>query len=302
MSSLVVGGVPIPVAPGGISRDRLDGVDRARAFDQTYRASVTGNPKRDFIFSTPPIARQTADFIENVLSVVTAQTCSGDVIGGASNSFVRSEEFDNASWTKDGTTVTANAAAAPNGTTTADRIVDTATGASHGVIQAPGALTANTNQVSSVYAFPGERTWLFVQTVDKAGTVRNSWVNLSTGALGTVNAGHTITATSLAPLANGWYRITCLWNSGAGGTTPLVAFYMATADNTTTYAGDITKGFYLWGAQHNKDVSVVTSYTPTTTAAVSNLSISACSEITGWHPVRLSTGHSVILDFALREV
>lgn len=83
MPVLVVGGVTIKVAPGGVSRDRLDNVDRARAFDNTYRASQSGTVKRDFHFSTPPIPRATADTYEATLGVVTAQTCSGDILGAS---------------------------------------------------------------------------------------------------------------------------------------------------------------------------------------------------------------------------
>lgn len=81
MPALVVGGVAISIAPGGVKRDRNDAVDRRRAFDNTYRASSTGNPKHDFHFSTPPIPRATSDTYETTLATVTAQTCSGDILG-----------------------------------------------------------------------------------------------------------------------------------------------------------------------------------------------------------------------------
>lgn len=106
MIGLVVGGVTIPIAAPGVSRDRLDGVDRARAFDQTYRASQTGNPKREFHFSTPPITRDHADFYEDILGRVSAQVCSGDIIGGGGNQYLWSEDFTNAVWVKTTMTVT----------------------------------------------------------------------------------------------------------------------------------------------------------------------------------------------------
>lgn len=108
MSSLVVGGVVIPVAANGIRRDRLDGVDRARAFDQTYRASVTGNPKRDFFFSSKPVTRGQADYYESILGIVTAQLCSGDIIGN--NQLLWADVFSNAAWTKFNASITGNIA------------------------------------------------------------------------------------------------------------------------------------------------------------------------------------------------
>lgn len=108
MAGVIVGGVTIPVAPSGISRNRLDAVDRARAFDNTYRASATGTAKRDFVFSTPPLLRGAADYYEGILSVVTAQSCYGDVLGN--NQLLWSNDFTNALWVKTTITVTPNIA------------------------------------------------------------------------------------------------------------------------------------------------------------------------------------------------
>lgn len=298
MPSLVIGNVTIPVAPGGISRDRLDGVDRARAFDQTYRASVTGNPKREFHFSTPPISRNLADLYEGVLSTVTAQVCSGDILGGSRNGLTRSEEFDNAAWTKTNVTITPNIVFGQDGTLSGDKIVEAATTTTHVLGQSTPALTANTAQATSVYAAAGERTWMMVQSYDKAGVAKQSWVDLSTGVAGTTAAGHTLVIT---PALLGWYRIELRWNSASGGTAPEVGFFVASADNTSVYLGDITKGIYLWGAQHDTDRATASSYAKTTTAVVDTISPSCCTEITGWTPVRLATGHSVVLDFVLHE-
>lgn len=104
MSSLTVGGVAIKISGSGISRPRLDGVDRARAFDLTYRASVTGTPKRDWIFSTPPVTRGQIDYYESILGVVTAQLCSGDVLGN--NQLIQADDLSNAVWTKFNASVT----------------------------------------------------------------------------------------------------------------------------------------------------------------------------------------------------
>lgn len=302
MPSLSVGGVTIPVAPGGISRDRLDGVDRARAFDQTYRASVTGNPKREFHFSTPPVTRSLADFYETVLSVVSARNCSGDIIGGSTNLLTWSEDFSNAAWTKGNTTITPAATTAPDTLLTGQKLVETAVTDVHYVTREITGLGTSTAQATSVFAIAGERTWMMIQTFDKAGAVfRKSWVNLATGVSGVTDGGHTVVIAPYVASFGTWYRITVLWNSGTGATTPSIAFFVATADNVSSYAGDITKGIYLWGAQH-EEAAASTAYVKTTSASVLGLSPSCCSEVLGWQPVRTGSGHSVILDFALHEV
>lgn len=298
-SPLIVGGVVIPVQPTGIQRDRLDATDRTRAFDNTYRVASTGNVKREFRFSTTPILRQRLDFYEAVLANTAPQVCSGDIIGGSRNGLTRSEEFDNVgAWTKTGVTVTANLVPALDGTLSADRIVETATTSTHVISRTTPALAANTAQATSVFAAQGERTFMYMQSFDKAGVTKRSWINLATGVAGTTAAGHTVVIEAW-PL--GWYRCEMLWNSGTGATAPEIAFGIATADNVTTYLGDITKGIYLWGAQHDTDLAASTSYVKTTTAGVDTTSISACAEITGWSPVRLNSGHAVVLDFVLHE-
>lgn len=80
MSSLVVGGVVIPVAFSSPSGDLFESVDRASAFDNTYRVSQTGGTRRAWTLTTKPVPKATSDTYRSQLAVVTAQLCSGDVI------------------------------------------------------------------------------------------------------------------------------------------------------------------------------------------------------------------------------
>lgn len=80
MAGVTVGGMTIMVSPDSVSRPRDDGADRRRAFDNTYRVSQVGGAARDFVFSTPPVLRATADIYEAQLSIFASQMCSGDVI------------------------------------------------------------------------------------------------------------------------------------------------------------------------------------------------------------------------------
>lgn len=304
MPALVVGGVTIPVAPEGISRDRLDWVDRARAFDGTYRASSTGNSKREWTFSTPPIARQLWDFYEGILSPVTAQTCSGDVIGGSSNLLLRSEEFDNSGvWTIQNTTIGANTGAAPDGTVTADKLQETTATGPHAVYQPTAGLINSTVYVFSVYIRQQERSWALIAINGKDAVTRGMYFNFpipSGGVVGTVVGGAAGAIQIIDPVL-GHYRVYVSGTVGTGGSTPAPVVYAATADNVNSYTGVAGNGFHLWGAQLEVG-TVPTSYVKTTSVAVSTLSISACSEITGWTPVRTASGHSVVGQFTLHEV
>lgn len=255
-------------------------MDRARAFDGTYRASSTGNPKRDFIFTTPPITRQNADLYEYLLSALPTLSCSGDILGWSANMLTFPDDFSNAAWSKQNTTVTPNNTSLVQGSPfTVDVILETVAVGTHGVYRTAPTIAANTLQNTSVFVAPNSRGWAMIQTFDKAGTVRQSWINLTTGALGTVNGGHTITVDTIP----GFFQISVTWNSGTGGTTPEIAFFVTTADGVTSYAGDITKGFYLGGARH------------------AEAAVICCPEITGWIPVKTADGHRVVLSFTLHE-
>lgn len=186
--------------------------------------------------------------------------------GARTNNLSKAQEFDDAAWDKGGATVSANATPAPDGTTTADRLEeDNAAGALHFTRRSALTTTASTDQAISVYVARDTRSWVRMATVDRAGTLRNSWINLVTGALGTVNSGHTIRVTTLANL---WFRIEVVFNSGIGANQVDWYILLATADGVETYDGVAGNGVYLWGAQHEQDVSFATSYIPTTTAAV----------------------------------
>lgn len=179
------------------------------------------------------------------------------------NSLTYSQEIDNAAWTKSNATVTANAILAPDGTLTADKVAEDTATSTHYVGRTGIAATASTQQAISFFAKPAERDWVWVQTSDKAGTAANSWINVRTGATGTVAASHTIRTVSFG---DGWYRVEITMDSGVGAGT--MAFYPAsvTDNNVTSFAGTSGYGFYLWGAQFEVDGSYVTSYIPTTSA------------------------------------
>lgn len=186
--------------------------------------------------------------------------------GQRANGWTYSEQIDNAAWSKTAVTVTANAALAPDGTTTADKLVEDAVTNVHRISRATGTITDNTSQSAAFYAKAAERGWLCILTVNKASTAELSWVNLSTGAVGAQAAGHAI---RVLDAGNGWWRIACTFDSGTGASTPTVYLEIATGDNASrSYAGDGVSGLYLWGLQFEADAPFASSYIPTTASAV----------------------------------
>jgi hypothetical protein len=174
------------------------------------------------------------------------------------NLLLQSQTFDNAYWTKTNITVTANSTTAPDGTTTAESILETATTGQHQVFRS-AVITSSNTHVRSVFAKPNGRNWLAIY-----GGAGRSFFDLQNGVTGTVEAGYTA---SMIDAGNGWYRCILI---GPAGTTSYAGLYnIADADNSISYAGDITKGLFIWGAQFEQR-SAVTAYTPTTTQPITN--------------------------------
>ena len=153
------------------------------------------------------------------------------------NVLLRSNEFDNASWTLTNTTISANAATAPDGTTTADKIVATAANAQHRADQT--AVNSAGTACFSVFLKAAEYGFATIRIGAFGGIV-----DLSSGSVSGVSVGYTMTATALA---NGWYRCVLIGAAALNDTVRI------NAQNATgfalSFAGDGTSGILAWGAQ-----------------------------------------------------
>jgi hypothetical protein len=199
------------------------------------------------------------------------------------NLLTYSEQFDNAAWTLAFATVTANAITAPDGTTTADKLVEDATAASvHRASQNP-TVTAVPNAFT-IYAKAAERSW--VQLRDASATV-GVWFDLTNGVVGTANAGIT---GSIQSVGNGWYRCTAIRTPSAGAITFAVS--IANADASNAYNGVAGNGIYIWGAQLEAG-AFATSYIPTVASQVTRAA-DQISILTSAFPYSATAGTMVV--------
>ena len=89
-----------------------------------------------------------------------ALTCKGLLIEETRSNIVNySDDFANAAWLKLNATITSNAITAPDGTNTADKLVDTVADNVHVVYRSPTVVDGAVYTLS-VYAKAAERNWL----------------------------------------------------------------------------------------------------------------------------------------------
>ena len=167
---------------------------------------------------------------------------------------------------KGSSTVQANATEAPDGTSTADELVEGSGGGFHHVAQDLPSLSDDSPQAVSIFAKASGRDWLFIRTLSKAGSSGSTFFNLDTGVVGTVNFLHS--GVRMVPYRDSWYRCELVFNSGSGGSTPDVRFALSNQGSNASYTGDGSSGVYLWGAQLEEDHATVSSYVETISSAV----------------------------------
>jgi hypothetical protein len=183
-----------------------------------------------------------------------------------------SESFD-VGWTAVGATVAANDIVAPDGASTADKIVESSGGTYHFLETQSVSFSAATHTVS-VYAKYNGRQFLTMQgTSARIGTNVASF-DLSDGSVAFASAG---TSASIDDAGDGWYRLQ--WSVSATAGTGTVGFFLADQSGVRddTYSGDGVSGVYLWGAS-----LTATEYPVAYTSTRNLLTDSQDFERSGW--------------------
>ncbi len=188
--------------------------------------------------------------------------------GSSTNLVTYSEQFDNAAWSKTLVTVTPNDAIAPDGTKSADKLIESSSSGAHTIGSSSTSITSGNNYTLVVFAKAAENS--FIQIVPSStvfGATSHANFDLVNGLLGTVNTGEA----TIKNCGNGWYKCSySLTASASSSTGPLNIGLItsATANRTESYVGDGSSGVYIWGAQVEEQ-PFATSYIRTEGSTVS---------------------------------
>ena len=200
-------------------------------------------------------------------SLVTfTRASSGTFVGSdgvlrtaVTNLLLRSEEFDDASWGKSATSITANNAIAPNGASTADALISNTTTTFHFCNQGFTLVNGTTYTFSIYLKAAGYNFVLLNTSLGSASGNAGPIINLSNGT----KAGFFTVdyPTLIQSVGNGWYRVSYQYTSS--GTFGVIDINTLPTSSISAYAGDGTSGIYAWGAQLEQSATVG-EYIPTT--------------------------------------
>jgi len=213
---------------------------------------VTPNAyKEDVLYSVVP-SDGSGDM--NVVRATTATRVNADGLIEVvpKNLVTYSEQFDNAKWIKQSSTIIENSTISPNGTLTADLLYPTSSGNYRAVRQLNDTLIGEINL--SVYLKAQNKSKAYIR-LDDAKYAIFDLIN------GTIVGYNSIEIPTIENVGNGWYRCSLNYNALSLTSTSFYLGIMDTSYPSVTANG--TDGIYLWGAQ-TTNVFGATSYFPTT--------------------------------------
>lgn len=164
------------------------------------------------------------------------------------NALLYSDQIDNAAWTKANVTITANGATAPDGTTTADAIVENSATSQHYVQQS----VARASAAEDICAYgyfkrgAGARNIRLIAGDSSLSNYGQAYFDLGAGTVsaGSINGSATNPRAFIRAAGDGWYFCSVVVRLPTS--TGLTNYADLTDGTTTGYTGDGTSSVYAW--------------------------------------------------------
>jgi hypothetical protein len=218
------------------------------------------------------------------------------LVDAGMNLLQRSDEIDNAYWTKTNVTVTGNTNSAPDGLTTADLITETTATGGHYVNSTAVTVSSAVAEYSFSVALNGTRSWAFLQITENTGvTSAVVYFNINTGVVGSpsIGANWSNVRAYITSMGGGYYRCTIVARKTNAATSISAYFGAATADLTSSYTGSASQTLLAWRATLAQS-SGATRQIQTTNAATSGTSpTGSAMHSKGWP---ISTNGLLLID------
>ena len=167
-------------------------------YDKASLVLIPSGTKTSKVYSQKP-TNGDGDFTFSRSTAATRVNASGNIEKETQNLYIRSQEMENAIWSKARGSVTANATAAPDGTTTADLWTEDTSNGTHDIRQ--GITTSSGSfYMFSIYAKANGRNVLDVYV---GGANKSANFNLTTGLV----TGGSAPIRKIEDVGSGWYRV-----------------------------------------------------------------------------------------------
>lgn len=188
----------------------------------------------------------------------------------ATNLLRHSEAFDNAVWTKTNCTVSTTAAAAagivaPDGSSTVDKMLETATASVAHSWEETFTAVAGASYAASILVRSAERRRVRIEFLSPQFAANERAVFDATSGTIPSNTGGSPIIIDLTDVVPGMYRCAILGACTTAGTATVRFTIMPDSGTSTTYTGATTSGIYAWGAMVTKDG--LSSYYPSGSTA-----------------------------------
>ena len=205
------------------------------------------------------------------------------------NLCLQSEDFANGSWVEAANlaAVVGNEATAPDGTATADLLIDDAsTGTGTPLTDQGITVSTGTAYTQSCFFKADGIDWVRMDFLNAALAI-NAYFDLTNGAVG-ATTGANNTSEFIEDYGNGWYRCGIVFDSDAADPAGFFRVRLADGNGDATVDLDGTSSIFVWGAQLEAG-AFPTSYIPTTTVGVPRNKDDINTTSVGWYNASAST-------------